>query len=198
MTSSKTEVTMVKYIGYTKIDLKFEVDNDMNVVDLMEVLKRDYPGYSIASISKTEDRHHSTARCRTYSFVVISDGKRLLSEEKNNLLHLIGGGSEGGETTRKTMYREFNEEIQIFDKERWSPDFTFLDSRIAYHRGVRYLENFYILEVTNTEFDAITSREGRLLQSIPADMDYLNSLNIGVECDDAFYYGMMRAIQHLE
>lgn len=194
---SNTVITIVKHVEFTRVEMKFEVDNHMPIPELMAKIKKEYPGYAITSIEINSKVNHAEPKSRVYSFVVITDGRRLLAKVKHGLLRCIGGGSQGDETTRHSAYRRLNEEVEICDRANWYPVLMPLDSRTAHHKDVQYLESFFLVEVTPYELDCITGKDGRQLQTIPVDMDYLNSLTIDQECDDAYYYAMLRAIQYL-
>lgn len=194
---NKSTVTIVKYIQHTKLEIKFECPNDMQIPDLINTVNRQYPGYVIVSIELKHPPIAADSRSRVYSFIVLTDGKRFLSEVKNNLNHLIGGGSEAGETARQAAFRELNEEISIDHRFRWYPEMVFLDSRVTYYNGTRYLENIFMVEVSPAELDNITSKEGRQLATIPNDKDYIDNLGIGTECDESYVYGVMMAHNYL-
>lgn len=52
-------VTIVKYLQYTKVEIKMDVPNDMPVPDMIQAINKQYPGYVITSI---EINHPSLAK----------------------------------------------------------------------------------------------------------------------------------------
>lgn len=224
MKALKSVVTLLKYEKFTKLTIVCEIPNSMPIPVLIEKMTADYPGYTIVSIeqynkqtSESEDVSKITptdavpakAKHRAYVFAVITDGQTVLCEEKNGLLHLIGGGVEKGETCRSAIYREMSEELRATQQFRnnlggyskaensnWASIFHYLDTRVVSHNNIQYIESCGLMhcDKENLNLACIAPNENQILRFVPFDRDYLNDLQIGVECDDSFYWAISMAL----